>query len=114
MPHITRPCATLVANPRIPLVADVPIIAHEDVAEVDCCGCLFVQLRGDEADITYNECGSVVRTVPAHEAAAVMECSHDGNGGGAIRSACCPHCGALNLPGFSAMDASSARSVAKV
>lgn len=34
------------------------------MTQVDCCGCLVVQVRGDEADITCNECGAVVRTVP--------------------------------------------------
>jgi hypothetical protein len=31
---------------------------------VDCCGCLFVQVRGDNGDIACNECGTVIRTVP--------------------------------------------------
>ena len=48
---------------------DFPVIPHEDLADVDCCGCLFVQVHGDEADITCNECGALIRTVPAHEAA---------------------------------------------
>jgi hypothetical protein len=39
---------------------------------VDCGGCLFVRERGDKADIVCNECGAVVRTVLAEDAAAVM------------------------------------------
>jgi uncharacterized protein (DUF983 family) len=83
-----------------------PIIPHEDVADVDCCGCLFVQVRGERAEITCNECGAVIRTVPAEEAAAVMAGLIVDMSTKAICSARCPHCGALNtFPGFSAIDA---------
>jgi hypothetical protein len=79
-----------------------PIIPHEDVEKVDCSGCLFVEFRGVEADITCNECGAVVRTVPVERAAAVMV----EMASGAICSARCPHCGALNtFPRFSAIEA---------
>jgi hypothetical protein len=85
---------------------DVPIIAHDDIAEVDCCGCLIVQVRGDQADITRNECGAVIRTVPSQEAAAVMDALMMEVAAGVICSARCPHCGALNtFPGFSAVEA---------
>ena len=85
---------------------DLPIIPHEDVADVDCCGCLVVQVRGDQADITCNECGAVIQTVPAHEAAAIMERLMMEVAAGTICSARCPHCGALNtFPGLSAIDA---------
>ncbi len=78
-----------------------PIVPHEG-AGVECCGCLIVQVRGDHADITCNECGAVVRTVPAEcAAAALVEMAS-----GAICSARCTHCGALNtFPGFSAIEA---------
>src|SRR5712692_8641440 len=49
-----------------------PIIPHEVVTGADCCGCLIVQVRGDQADITCNECGAVVRTVRVELASAVM------------------------------------------
>ena len=79
-----------------------PIIPHEDVEKVDCCGCLFVRTRGNEAEITCNECGVVVRTVPVEAAAATlveMALSE-------ICSARCTRCGALNtFPGFSAIEA---------
>ena len=35
--------------------SNLPIIPNEDVANVDCCGCLVVQRRGEEADITCND-----------------------------------------------------------
>jgi hypothetical protein len=34
---------------------NLPIIPHEDIAEVDCCGCLMVRLREEKADIVCNE-----------------------------------------------------------
>ena len=49
-----------------------PIIPHEDVEKVDCCGCLVVVERGDQADLTCNECGAVVRTVPADKAVSTL------------------------------------------
>jgi hypothetical protein len=49
-------------------VADIndrlPIIPHEKLG-ADCCGCLVVQLNGDQADIVSNECGAVVHKVAA-------------------------------------------------
>ena len=82
-----------------------PIIPHEDVAEVESCGCLFVQVRGDQADITCNECGSIVRTVPTEEVAAVMNALMMEVASEAMYTARCPHCGALNtFPGFSAVE----------
>ena len=42
----------------------LPIIPHEHVADIDCCGCLMVSLREGKADIHCNECGEVLRTVP--------------------------------------------------
>jgi len=44
---------------------DLPIIPHEDIADVGCCGCLMVRVRGGEADILCNECGAVIRTQPS-------------------------------------------------
>jgi hypothetical protein len=29
-----------------------PIVAHADVENVDCCGCIWPVIRGDEAAIT--------------------------------------------------------------
>ena len=50
----------------------LPIVPHEDIASVDCCGCLLVQVRGELAEILCNECGAVVRTVPITDIEAVM------------------------------------------
>ena len=80
----------------------IPIIPHEVATGADCCGCLIVRMRGDQADITCNECGAVICTVPAERAPAVMlEIASD-----EISSTRCTHCGALNtFPGFSAIEA---------
>ena len=64
---------------------DYPIIPHESIT-----GHSFVQVRGNEADITCNECGAVIRTVLAQEAAAVMEALMMEVVAGAICSARCP------------------------
>jgi hypothetical protein len=79
-----------------------PIIPHEDVEKVDCWGCLVVVERGYQADLTCNECGVVVRTVPLELTAATLAQMESTE----ICSARCTHCGALNIfPGFSAIEA---------
>jgi len=53
--------------------ARLPIVAHETLG-VDCCGCLFVRLKGpDQAEIVCNECGAVVRTLPVDEVEAAVQ-----------------------------------------
>src|SRR5437868_1624466 len=78
----------------------VPIIPHGNVADVDCCGCLTVHTRGDQADIVCDECGAVIRTVAVGDVeAAILELAQTDT----VCSAQCPHCGALNIfPGMSA------------
>jgi hypothetical protein len=82
---------------------DLPIIPHEDIADVDCCGCLMVRVRGGEADILCNECGAVIRTLAVGDVeAAMLEMARTDT----ICSARCTHCGALNtFPRFSAIEA---------
>jgi hypothetical protein len=68
----------------------LPIIPHENFG-VECCGCLVVKARDDQADILCNECAAVIRTVPLAEVEAVMfEIAQTD----AICSVRCPHCGA--------------------
>jgi len=80
----------------------IPIVPHESLG-ADCCGCLIVRVRGDEADILCNECDAVIRTVPVVEVESVMlEMVKTDT----ICSAACTHCGALNtFPLFSAIQA---------
>jgi hypothetical protein len=72
---------------------DLPIIPHEHVADVDCCGCLMVSVHEGEADILCNECGTVIRTLPVGAVkAAILEMAQTDT----ICSARCTHSGALN------------------
>src|SRR5215203_1954911 len=78
-----------------------PIVAHSDIGDPDCCGCVFPVFRENEADITCNECGAIIKTIPAHQAVdALMEMA-------LAQESCtatCPGCGQENIfPGFSEM-----------
>lgn len=82
-------------------------IPHADFGDAECCGCLQGVVTGNRADIECNDCGVVVRSVPANELTrtlAEMEASLD------IATAICPHCRAVNLfPGFAEMVAFTCR-----
>ena len=87
-------------------VADInehgPIIPHESLG-ADCCGCLMVRTRGDQADVICNECGALIRTAPVCEVERAMLALVQTD---TICSARCPHYGALNtFPGWSAIEA---------
>src|ERR1035438_5793132 len=47
---------------KAPIATTLP---HSDFGDPECCGCLNGVIRGDQADIVCNECGTVLRTVPA-------------------------------------------------
>jgi len=83
------------------------IVPHSDFGDPECCGLLFGIERGDMSDITCNECGVIVRTVPAADLTRTMdqmELTLD------VASEICPKCGAANLfPGFSRMLAFTCR-----
>ena len=76
-------------------------LPHSEFGDPECCGCLSGVIRGDQADIVCNECGTVLRTVPAANVGQTLtelEITLD------VASAMCPHCGLVNLfPGFSKM-----------
>jgi hypothetical protein len=80
----------------------LPMVPHEFVGGADCCGCLVVEVRGDEADLVCNECLHVVKTVDRADVVPTLTAmllwqpeNYEHN---------CPHCGALNVfPGFSSM-----------
>jgi hypothetical protein len=85
----------------------LPILPHDFLGDTDhCCGCLFVLLRGDEADIVCNEGEEVIRTVPAADAeAAFLELAQE-FAPAEICSATCPRCGVVRtFPGFSSIEA---------
>jgi hypothetical protein len=89
----------------------LPILPHENVADVDCCGCLIIRTRQDQADIVCNECGALILTVALGEVEATMlELAQTDT----VCSARCPHCGALNIfPGISAIEAFICRECAE-
>ena len=72
----------------------LPVVPHESIAGVDCCGCLIVVERGDQIDILCNECHALVATVPPAEAEATLLAMAMAQG---VCSAACPHCGAHNV-----------------
>ena len=76
-------------------------LPHSDFGDPECCGCLNGVIRGDQADIVCNECGTVLRTVPATNVGQTLtelEITLE------VASEMCPHCGSVNLfPGFSRM-----------
>ncbi|HEY6345100.1 MAG TPA: hypothetical protein VIY49_26685 [Bryobacteraceae bacterium] len=80
-----------------------PIIPHEN-ADADCCGCLVPNVDGEQVRLVCNECGAVVATITLaqFEAGYVPEDLRPG----AVTTAVCPHCGAVQVfPGFSSIDA---------
>jgi len=88
-------------------LADLPIIPHENVADVDCCGCLMVRVRNGLAEILCNECGAAIRTVPIAEVHAAMS---ELAGTEVVCSAVCPFCRAINtFPGVTAIMAFTCR-----
>ena len=91
------------AENAAPNLDELPIIPHEDVAGVDCCGCLMVRRQGDEAEILCNECGVLVSRVPIGDIYATMTELVQTD---TICSATCPHCGTVNsFPNVAAVDA---------
>jgi hypothetical protein len=90
------------AHPTGDINDRLPFIPHKRLG-VDCCGCLFVVVWRDHADIRCNECDALIRTVPVADVEKAMTELAQTD---AICSACCTYCGALNtFPGFSAIQA---------
>jgi transcription initiation factor TFIIIB Brf1 subunit/transcription initiation factor TFIIB len=82
------------------------LVPHADHGDPDCPGLILPEVSGDQANLVCNDCGAVIRTVPASEAEqtlAQMAASE-------ICSAECPICGELNIfQGFSVMLAYTCR-----
>jgi hypothetical protein len=80
----------------------LPIVPHQLFGADDCCGCLVVDVRGDQAVILCNEGEVVIRTVPPADVERVMaELAQTDT-----ISARCTHCGAVNtFPGCSSIEA---------
>jgi hypothetical protein len=48
---------------RDELTGRMPIVAHESVAGVDCCGCIIAAVEGSSVEPRCNECGAVVGVI---------------------------------------------------
>ena len=73
-------------------------VPHSSFGAPDCCGSLYVLVRGDHVDIMFNECESIVQSVLATELEQTFSKMEINFG---LSSAVCPHCGAVELfPGF--------------
>ena len=94
-----RDCPVCNGSGIEPLVTTLP---HADFGDPDCCGCLYGVIHGSRAEILCNECGAVVRTLPAAElqqALNEMELTLD------VCTEMCPHCGKVSVfSGYSRMD----------
>jgi len=60
------------------------MILHAEFGEPHCPGLLYAVLRdgGDLVDFECNDCGAIVRTVPASESAATIEAMREDRGDG--------------------------------
>jgi hypothetical protein len=67
-----------------------PIVPHE-IADptANFCGCLYVEVRGELADLICNEGSVILRSVQADQAATVL--AEMAWSGGEVASATCPH-----------------------
>ncbi len=45
------------------LTGRMPIVAHEEITGVDCCGCIIAAVEGSNVELRCNECGAVVGVV---------------------------------------------------
>ena len=99
------------------------VLPHSEFGDPECCGLFFPCERGDVADLTCNECGFVLQTVPLADLCRVqdelladlrrvqdeLELSLE------VASEKCPHCGGENFfPGFSRMLAYNCRNCGQV
>jgi hypothetical protein len=45
------------------LTGRMPIVPHETVTGVDCCGCIVAAVEGTNVELQCNECGAVMGVV---------------------------------------------------
>jgi hypothetical protein len=45
------------------------LVPHADYGDSKCPGLILPEIKGDQADLVCNDCGAVICTVPAAEAA---------------------------------------------
>jgi DNA-directed RNA polymerase subunit RPC12/RpoP len=77
------------------------IVPHSDHGDVECCGLVMIDVRGDKADLQCNECGVILKTVSGAEAEQVLGEMEAAQPSCAER---CPYCGHKNtFTGFTEM-----------
>ena len=77
------------------------LVPHADHGDPECPGLLLPEVRGDTAFLRCNDCGAVVRTVPAAEADQAMA---EMAATDTVCNEICPHCGIINVfVGWSSM-----------
>jgi hypothetical protein len=78
------------------------LVPHADHGDPECFGLILPEVKGDTAFLTCNDCGAVIRSVPAGDAEQELAKMASGE----MCSETCPHCGELNIfQGFSSMEA---------
>lgn len=78
------------------------ILPHSEFGDPECCGLFLPVERGDMTDITCNECGSILKSVPSVDLRRILDEMELSLG---VASEQCPRCGSVNLfSGFDSMD----------
>ncbi len=70
------------------------MLRHSAFGDSECSGSLRTSTQGDEAQLVCNECGAIVRTMPAadlNETLRDLELSMD------VAGEICPNCTSVNL-----------------
>jgi hypothetical protein len=60
-------------GPSDDLTGRMPIVAHEDIPGVDCCGCIVAAVEGQNVELRCNECGAVVGVVQIDVLRALLD-----------------------------------------
>jgi hypothetical protein len=88
------------------------ILPHSEFGDPECPGLFFPVVNGEQAEITCNDCGLILKSVPAADVRRTLD---EMQLTLAVASEICPHCGSVNLfPGFDRMFAFTCRSCGKV
>jgi hypothetical protein len=83
------------------------LVPHSAYGDPECCGIIVAVEIGERADLECNECGVVIKSVPANVAESTLIGMSTAS---AFCAEICPACGELNtFPGFDSMLAFTCR-----